>query len=88
MRYRPLHGIYYCSKQNIHSSCILWKDCNTVNITVCLTATLIGIRVVVGGWKSLVFTRSRYENRDTIGVRLVEVACYGARSIVFKPPLL
>ncbi len=32
------------------------KDCNLENITICLTATLIGIRVVVGSWKSLVFT--------------------------------
>ncbi len=39
-----------------HSSGILRKDCNIMNITICLTVTLIGIRVVLGGWKSLVLT--------------------------------
>ncbi len=39
-----------------HSSGIPRKDCNIVNSTICLTATLIGIRIVVGSWKSLVFT--------------------------------
>ncbi len=39
-----------------HSSCILWKNCNIVNNTICLTTILLVIRVVVGGWKSLVFT--------------------------------
>ncbi len=34
----------------------LARTANSVNNTVCLTATLIGMRVVVGGWKSLVFT--------------------------------
>ncbi len=31
------------------------KDCNIVNSTIRSTATLIGIHVVVGGWKSHVF---------------------------------
>ncbi len=35
-----------------------------MNNTICLTATLIAIRVVVGGWKSLVFT-IQYNNRDS-----------------------
>ncbi len=39
-----------------HSSCILWKDCKIVNNIICLSTTLLVIRVVVGGWKSLVFT--------------------------------
>ncbi len=56
MRYRFFYGIYRGSKQNNHSSCILWKDCITVNNSVCLAATLIGIRVAVDGWKSLIFT--------------------------------
>ncbi len=39
----------------MHSSGTLRKDCNIVNSTICLTATLIGIHVVVGDWKSHVF---------------------------------
>ncbi len=39
-----------------HSSCILRKDCNIVKKTACLATTLAVSRVVVGGWKSLVFT--------------------------------
>ncbi len=66
MRYRFLHGIYCNSKQNIHSSGVLKaRTINSVNNTVCLTATLIGIRVVVGGWKNLVFTIQIRKPRDS-----------------------
>ncbi len=47
-----------------HSSGIPRKDCNIMNSTVCLTVTLIGIRVVVGGWKSLAFTIQMREQRQ------------------------
>ncbi len=43
------------SRQVVHSSGTLRKDFNIVNSTICSTATLIGIHVVVGGWKSHVF---------------------------------
>ncbi len=39
---------------NNHSSCVLWKDCNRVNNTVCLATILHVIRAVVRGWKNLV----------------------------------
>ncbi len=42
--------MFYVNEIKCNSSGILRKDCNIVNsITIYLTATLIGIRVVVGG---------------------------------------
>ncbi len=39
-----------------------------MNSTICLTATLIGIRVVVGGWKSLVFTIQIRKPRQSMSI--------------------
>ncbi len=44
-----------------HSSGVLSKDCNSVNKTICSISTLLFIRVVVGGWKSL----ARINDPDT-----------------------
>ncbi len=57
MHYRYYAVFIAVLKKYIHSSCILWKDCSTVNTTVLLAATLVNSRVVVGGWmKSLVLS--------------------------------
>ncbi len=42
-------------EQSHHFSCVRSKDCNIVNKAICLSTTLLGIRVVVGCWKRLVF---------------------------------
>ncbi len=44
------------SQLSFHSSCVRSKECNIANKTICLTAMLYVVRVVVGGWKGLVLT--------------------------------
>ncbi len=38
-------------EQSHHSSCVCSKDCNIANEAICLTNTLLVIRIVVGSWK-------------------------------------
>ncbi len=46
-----MHGIIHGSKQNIHSSAVLRKDCYIAIKAICLSNALLVTRAVVGGWK-------------------------------------
>ncbi len=65
-----------------HSSGIPRKGCNIVNNTICLTATLIGIRVVVGGWKNLVFTIQTRELRHRLLLTLM-LLCWTTGTYIY-----
>ncbi len=53
------------------------KSGNVMNSTTCLAATLIDSRVVVGGWKSLVFTIQIREPRQKEKSVLYNITCLG-----------